>query len=110
MKIKILNFVKNENDQYLKSMNEILNIFKNENGKNLEQLMSNLLTEMTDIILDNLNEAYNGSLYNTFNNINQMIEENSKLAEECLNEVITSWSYHITKGFTDKYNKFLYIF
>ena len=105
-KIKILNFVKNENDKYLKSMNEILNIFKNENGKNLEQLMSNLLTEMTDIILDNLNEAYNGSLYNTFNNINQIIKENSKLAEEYLNEVIQSGSYHITKGFTDKYNKF----
>ena len=109
-KIKILNFVKNENDKYLKSMNEILNIFKNENGKNLEQLMSNLLTEMTDIILDNLNEAYNDSLYNTFNNINKIIKENSKLAEEYLNEVITSGSYHITKGFTDKYNKFLYIF
>ena len=55
--VKILNFVKNENDNYLKSMNDILSVFKNENGKNLEQLMSNLLTEMTDIILDNLNSA-----------------------------------------------------
>ena len=104
--VKILNFVKNENDNYLKSMNDILSVFKNENGKNLEQLMSNLLTGMTDIILDNLNSAYNDSLYNTFNNINKLIKDNSKLAEQYINEVIKKKSYHITKGFTNKYNTF----
>jgi len=38
-KINILNFIKNENDNYLQSVNELLFNFTGEDGKNLEQII-----------------------------------------------------------------------
>ena len=48
-KINMLNFINNENDEYLKSVNGLLNNFTNTEGKSLEQIISDLMNSMTDI-------------------------------------------------------------
>ena len=105
-KINIIKFVQNENEIFLQSLNEIIYNFTGENGKNLDQLISELFTLMTDIYFDNLNRAFNDSLYFTFNNITYIIEKNSKLANDYFSEVINHNSFHITQGFINKYNTF----
>ena len=104
--INILNLIKKENDEYLKSINEIMSSFKSENGKSLEQIMADLINEMTDINLDNLNRAFNNSLTHTFKIINEIIENNKNLGNQYLINVKKANSYHITQGFKNKYNEF----
>ena len=104
--INILNLIKKENDEYLKSINEIMSSFKSENGKSLEQIMADLINEMTDINLDNLNRAFNNSLTHTFKIINEIIENNKNLGIQYLINVKKANSYHITQGFKNKYNEF----
>ena len=104
--INILNYIKNENDNYLKSVNQIFNDFTDEKGNNLDQIISELIDMMTDIYFDNLNKAFNESLYFTFQNISYIIERNTKLANEYFEEVISKNSFHITDGFKNKYNEF----
>ena len=103
-KINILNFIDNENNEYLKSINDILKSFNGENGKSLDQIMSDLLKDMTDLYLDNLNTAYDESLDTTFKKINEIIEYNRQLAIQYLTNVKKASSYHITTGFVKKYN------
>ena len=104
--IKILNLIKKENDEYLKSINEIMSSFKSENGKSLDQIMSDLINEMTDIYLDNLNRAYGNALAITFKEINEIIENNKNLGNQYLINVKNANSFHITQGFKNKYNAF----
>ena len=106
-KINILNLIKNENGEYLKSVNDILSSFKNENGKSLEQIMSDLIKELDDFYLDNLNTAYGESLEQTFTKINEIIEYYKNLGNEYLTNVKNANSFHITTGFKNKYNAFV---
>ena len=77
-KINILNDIKNQNNEYLKSVNEILTSFKNDNGKSLDQIMSELITEMTDLYFDNLNTAYKESLDLAFQKIDEIIARRNR--------------------------------
>ena len=105
-KINVLNFIKNENDEYLKLVNEHLGKFTSEDGKNLDQLMSDLLNALTDLYLDNLNTAYGDSLSLTFKTIDEIIENNKNLGNEYLTSVKNANSFHITTGFKNKYNTY----
>ena len=86
-RINILNYIKNENYTYLRSINDILTNFIGQNGNNLDQIMSELINMMTDLYFDNLNSAYKESLYFTLQNITNIIETNSKLAYEYFEQV-----------------------
>ena len=68
--------------------------------------MSDLLSAMTDIYLDNLNTAYGDSLDTTFKAINEIIENNKKLGNQYLTNVKNANSFHITTGFINKYNTY----
>ena len=105
-KISVLNFLKHENDNFLKSVNEILENFKGDNGKNLEQIMAELINLITDLNFDNLNTAFNESLYFTLQNITNIILNNTRLAYQYFEEVQSMNSEHITNGFINKYNTF----
>ena len=105
-KINILNFIKSENDNYLQSVNEVLLNFTGEDGKNLDQIMYELININTDLYFDNLNKIYNQSLYFTFQNITNIYLKNTDLALQYLQEVQSKNSEHITTGFINKYNTF----
>ena len=100
----VLTFIERENKKYLNSVNDHLNNFTNNNGKSLDQVITDLLNEMTDIYLDNLNNAYNDSLGIAFKTIDEITENNKNLGNEYLSEVKNSNSFHITTGFINKYN------
>ena len=53
-----------------------------------------------------MNKVYNDSLTLTFNTISNIIENNVNNAYEYINDAKITSSYHITKGFVDKYNTF----
>ena len=106
-KINILNLIKNENDEYLKSVNDILSSFKNENGNTLDQIMNDLIKEIDDFNMDNLNTVYSDSLELTFKKIEEIITYNENLGNQYLTNVKNANSYHITKGFINKYNTFV---
>ena len=104
--INIYNFVKEKNDEYINSMNIIINDVTGNKKKFLDEIISELYNIITDIYFDNLNRAYNNSLHYTFQNITNIIEKNTKLAYEYLNDSNILNSYHITNGFINKYNTF----
>jgi len=64
------------------------------------------LNELTDTYLGRLNRAYQNSLNLAFNSISQIIENNKNNAYGYLNNGSIASSYHITKGFINKYNIF----
>jgi hypothetical protein len=103
---KMITFIKDENTNFSETINNILNSFKNDNGKGLDDIISELLSELTPIYLYNLNMIYNDSITLSFESINQIIENNKKKAFEYLNDEKISTSYHITTGFQNKYNIF----
>ena len=105
-KINMLNFINNENDEYLKSVNGLLNNFTNTEGKSLEQIISDLMNSMTDIYLDNLNSAYDDSLNTALKTIDEIIENTNKLGSQYLTNVKNANSFHITTGFKNKYNTY----
>lgn len=106
-KKNVLNFIKNENDEYLKLVNEHLSSFTSTEGKSLDQIMSDLVNQMTDIYLDNLNTAYGDCLSTTLNTIDEIIENSKNLGNTYLTNVKNANSYHITNGFKNKYNTYV---
>ena len=105
-KINILNFIKKENDDYLKSVNNIFENFLDKNGPNMEKIISELFPLMTDLYFDNLNSAYNDSLYYSFQNIEEIINYNIKLGDEFFSQMKKAKSVHITKRFKNQYKYF----
>ena len=106
-KIKeIIEFITDENRKYLDEVNNNISSFKSDKGKNLDQIISDLLNELTDTYLGRLNRAYQNSLNLAFNSISQIIENNKNNAYGYLNNGSIASSYHITKGFINKYNIF----
>ena len=103
---KMITFIKDENTNFSRTINNTLNSFKNENGKGLDDIISELLSELTPLYLYNLNMIYNDSITLAYKSINQVIENNKKKAFEYLNDSKISSSYHITTGFKNKYNIF----
>ena len=106
-KSNILLFVTHENDNYLKSMENIFNNFMNNNAVSFDKKMTELLNDLSELNLDNLNKAYNDALTLVFKSINEIIENNKNLANQYLTNVNNANSYHITQGFINKYNIFI---
>ena len=106
-KLNILLFIKNENKEYLKFVNESLDKFKKENQQNLEKYMSSIEAILSDLGLDNLNSIYNETLTYTMNQIDNIIDYNNKLSVEYLSKVIKVGTTHCTSGYKNKYNDFI---
>ena len=102
-KMNIINFIKDENKEYLDSINESIDSVKSSDGENLEQLINNIQINLSDFNLNNLNKVYNETLINTFNSINTIIEENENYAVQYLTSVKNAGSTHITQSFKNKY-------
>ena len=103
-KMNIINFIKDENKEYLDLINESIDSAKSSNGQNLEQIINNIQIDLTDFNLNNLNKVYNESLINTFNSINSLIEDNKNYAVQYLTSVKNAGSTHRTQCFINKYN------
>ena len=103
----IVIFIKNENDKYLESMENIFNSFIKYNGTNFDQIKTQILNDFSELTLFNLNKTYNDSLTLVFKSINEIIEYNKDLSTQYLNNVKNANSHHITKGFIDKYNTYI---
>ena len=103
----IVIFIKNENDKYLESIENIFNSFFKNNGTNFDKTKTQILNDFSELNLVNLNKTYNDALTLVFKSINEIINSNKDLANEYLNNVKNANSYHITKGFIDKYNTYI---
>ena len=106
-KVKILNFIKNENKGYLDFINQTLTSFKDENEKNLGLAINNIQGNLSKINLDNLDSKYNESLTLTINSINKIIDNNNNLATQYLTNVKNKNSRYCTQAFINKYNTYL---
>ena len=106
-KANILNFVKNENNEYLNLINTKLNSVKNEIENSLEQTINNIQNQLSDLNLDNINTKFNESLRTTIDSINTLIENNRKLAVKYLTDVKNQGSTHITQRFINRYNIYI---
>ena len=105
-KKEIITFITDENKQYLEGVNKNMSSFKSDKGKNLDQIISDLLNELNITYLSNINTAYQNSLNLTLESISQIIENNKNNAYGYLNDGNIASSYHITTGFINKYNLF----
>ena len=106
-KIEILQFIKNENKEYLDFVEKSLDNYKKENLQNLEKYISNIQVQLSDINLNNLNLKYNEMLTSTINQIDKIIKYNNDLAVEYLTKVKNAGTTHCTQGFKNKYNKYI---
>ena len=106
-KINIINFVKNENKEYLDLINEKINSAKAESGNSLEQIINSIQIELSDLNLHNLDQVYYEILNYTLNNISSIIKENNDYAIQYLTNVKNSISTHRTNKFVNNYNKYL---
>ena len=106
-KTNILNFIKDENNEYLNSINEKINSVKSENGNSLEQTTNNIQNQLSDLNLDNINTKYNESLSTTMKSINDIIEFNRNLAVKYLTDVKNSGSTHFTEKYKNIYNTYI---
>ena len=106
-KVNIINFLRNENNEYLNSIENIFNSFMTNNATHFYQINSKILNDFNEIIIENLIKSFNDTISLIFKIINEIIENNQNLANEYLNNVNNSNSFHITQGFIDKYNIYI---
>ena len=105
-KIKILNYIKDENNYYIDSIEKETNTFIEEKKKYLDQLINNIDTNISELFLYNLDLKYSEMLDITFNSINNLIENNNRLAVEYLTQVKNAGSSHCSQLFINKANIF----
>ena len=98
-----LNFIKNENNEYLKEINKIINSFKDKNENTLQKIINDLDSELSFINLDKLNSEFNKSLVKTINKINNITVFNGNISIQYLTNVKNQQSTYITKAFINKY-------
>ena len=79
-KISIINYLKNENQQYLYSVQNLKESFISQNKSNLENLINIIDNQLSELNLYNLDLKYNEMLNIVFNSINNIIENNRVLA------------------------------
>ena len=106
-KIKIMEFIKDENKEYLDFVEQTLDNYNIENQQNLEKYISNIEVQLSYKNLDNLNSKFNETLYSTINQIDNIIKYNNDLAVEYLTKVILTDTTHCTQGFRNKYNIYI---
>ena len=99
----IKNFIKEENREYLDSINHKIISANTENANILEEIINNIQNQLSDLNLDNLDEKYNQILNNTIYNINTLIIENNNLATQYLTNVKNSKSTHRTAKLVNNY-------
>ena len=102
-----MNFIKDENSEYLDSVNETINSVISKNGNSLEKTINNINSQLSILNLDNINTEYKKSLSNTENSINTLIENNRKLAVQYLTDVKNEGSKYITKKYINTYNTYI---
>ena len=105
-KIQIVNYIIEENDYYLESVEEQTNTFIEENKEYLDQLINNIDIDISELFLNNLDLKYSEMLDITFNSINNLIENNNRLAVEYLTQVKNAGSTHRSQLFINKANIF----
>ena len=106
-KRNIINFVKDENNEYMNLINAKINSLKSSSGNSLEQILSYIQVELSDLNLDNLNTKYKEILTITINSINSIIENNNNLAVQYMTNVKNAGSSHRTQNFINKYNIYI---
>jgi len=106
-KLNILNFIRDENEQYLKDVEEQIKSFKEKNTDTLENYIKNIEALLSDKNLKDLDYAFNQSLTNTMNTISNIIENNRIKAEQYMNNVKKSGSCFRTRAYTDKFNAYI---
>ena len=106
-KINILNFIKDENNEYLNLINEKINYVKSEFQNSLEQTLNNIKNQLTALNLDNINTKYNESLSTTMKSINDIIEFNRNLAVKYLTDVKNSGPTYFTQKYINIYNTYI---
>ena len=106
-KRKIIEFVKDENYEYMNLINTKLNSLKSSSGNSLEQIINYIQIELSDLNLNNLNTKYNEILTITINSINSIIENNKNLGVEYMTNIVNSGSSHRTQTFINKYNTYI---
>ena len=106
-KTKILNFIKDENKEYLDLINEQINSGITESGNSLGQIIDNIQIELSDLNLDNIDQKYNEILISTKNSINSIIEANNYYAVQYLTNVKNAISTHRTAKFINSYTSYI---
>ena len=106
-KAKIINFIKEENKEYLDLINENITLIKTSSGNNLEEIISNIQIELSDLNLDNLEKEYHEIFNYTLDNISSIIETNYYYSNIYLTNVVNSKSTHRTNKFQTSYNIYI---
>ena len=106
-KINILNYIKEENRQYLLLNQQQIDSFINQNKVNLDNIINNIDGVLSELNLYNLDVKYNEMITTTFNSINNVIETNKNLSFEYLNSVYSAGSSHCTQLYLNKVNVYL---
>ena len=97
-KLNILNNIKDENSQYLK----MLNSTKFQNETNLNEIISNLQYELSEMNLEYIESVYNETFYNVTKTIKELIENNKILAVEYMTNVNNASSSLMGQLYKDK--------
>ena len=105
-KVNILNYIRNENIDYLDLNAKQTDSYIKNNKLTLDQNINNIDIELSEINLYNLNSKFNEMITNTINTINNIIQNNNNLAVQYLTNVKKAGSSHCTQLFINKANKF----
>ena len=101
-KVDILEYIKEENKQYLNSVQKLKESFIVNNKSSLDNIIKIIDNQLSDINLYNLNDKYNEMVTTVSNSLNTIIENNKNLALEYLTNVANSGSTHCTQAFINK--------
>jgi len=85
--LHILDDIRNENDDYLKSIQNEINTFIKENKDDLNDLILNLTLIFSEESLKNLSNLYDKAFKNSLNKIQNDIETNKNLAQNYFTEL-----------------------
>ena len=100
-KIKIINFVKNENKNYLEYIGQIFESFNKE--KNLDEIINYLQVILSELNLDNLKQEYDKMLNDTMKKIDNIIKGNKQLAVDYFKSIDESNPIQCTSTYKNKY-------
>ena len=109
-KVDILKYIKEENKQYLYSVQNLKESFITNNKSRLDNIINIIDNQLSDLNLYNLNDKYNEMVTTVFNSLTTIIENNKNLALEYLTNVVNSGSTHCTQAFINKGTLFKNLF
>ena len=106
-KLKIVDFIKDENKEYLDLINKKIDSVKSSSGNSLGQIINNIQNDISISNLNQLNKVFNETLNKVIDSINSIIETNNNLAAQYFNNVQRAGSTHITGKFINTYNTYI---